>query len=111
MSHYSAIAIVLVSAVALAQPATAADDSQVKKATRQVESGAKQIGQGEIGDGVKETAKGIGNTVTEGAKFTGDKLKDAGRAAEPQAKSAWQNTVDGAKSFGRSVRNFFTSLF
>ena len=55
-------------------PATAADDSKVKAATGQVESGAKKIGQGKVGDGVEETAKGIGNTVVEGATYTGEKL-------------------------------------
>jgi hypothetical protein len=111
MGHLGSIAVALVSALALAQPAAAADDSKVKRATRQVEQGAKQIGDGQVGDGVKETAKGIGNTVTEGAKFTGEKFKEAGQAAEPPAKSAWESTKDGAKSFGRSVKNFFTSLF
>lgn len=111
MSQHSLIAIALVSALALAQPGMAADDSKVKGATRQVEQGAKQIGDGEVGEGVKETAKGIGNTVKEGAKYTGDKLQESGQAAEPQAKSAWQSTKDGAKSFGRSVKNFFTTLF
>lgn len=89
----------------------AADDSKVKAATRQVESGARKIGDGKIGEGVEQTAKGIGNTVVEGAKFTGAKLKESGKAAEPQAKSAWQSTKEGATAFGRSVKNFFSRLF
>jgi hypothetical protein len=92
-------------------PAVAADESKVNAATRQVESGAKKIGQGKIGEGVEETAKGVGNTVVEGAKFTGEKLKESGQAAEPQAKSAWANARDGAVAFGYSVRNFFSRLF
>lgn len=92
-------------------PAAAADDSKVNAATRQVETGAKKIGQGKIGEGVEETAKGIGNTVVEGAKFTGEKLKESGKAAEPQAKSAWANTRDGVVAFGYSVKNFFQRLF
>ena len=92
-------------------PAVAADDSKVNAATRQVESGAKKIGQGQVGDGVAETAKGIGNTVVEGAKFTGEKLRESGKAAEPQAKSAWSNARDGAVAFGHSVKNFFSRLF
>jgi hypothetical protein len=111
MSKHGMIAIALISAFALAQPAAAADDSKVKDATNQVESGAKKIGEGEVGSGVKDTAKGVGNTVKEGAKYTGEKIKESGEAAEPQAKSAWQHTKDGAKSFGRSVKNFFTELF
>jgi hypothetical protein len=89
----------------------AADDSKVNAATKQVETGAKKIGDGEIGEGVEETAKGVGNTVVEGAKFSGEKVKEAGEAAEPDAKSAGQNVKDGAVSFGRSVKKFFTHLF
>jgi hypothetical protein len=58
--------------------AFAADDSKVKAATEQVERGAKKIPDGQIGQGVEETAKGIGNTVSQGAKYSGEKLKDAG---------------------------------
>jgi hypothetical protein len=56
--------------------AGAADKSKVDQATNQVERGAKQIGQGNVGSGVKETAKGIGNTVVEGAKFSGETIKE-----------------------------------
>jgi hypothetical protein len=94
-----------------ALPAGAADESKVNAATRQVESGAKKIGQGKVGEGVEETAKGVGKTVVEGAKFTGEKLKESGKAAEPQAKSAWSNARDGAVAFGHSVKNFFQRLF
>jgi hypothetical protein len=104
---------VLVGLLAVAPIATsyAADDSKVKSATGQVESGAKKIGDGQIGEGVKQTAKGIGNTVVEGAKYTGDKLKESGKAAEPEARSAWTNVKEGATNFGYSVKNFFTRLF
>lgn len=74
-------------------PGWAADDRKVKAATSQVDSGAKKIGQGKIGEGVEQTAKGIGNTVVEGAKFSGNKLKE------------------GATSFGQSVKSFFSRLF
>lgn len=94
-----------------AGPAPAADDTKVKDATKQVESGAKKIGQGEIGEGVKDTAKGIGHTVSEGAKYTGEKLKEAGRAAEPEAKSTWEKVKGGASDFGHGVKNFFNKLF
>jgi hypothetical protein len=105
------IAIALSLAAAWAVPARAADDTKVKAATGQVEQGAKKIGRGQLGEGVPETAKGIGKTVEEGAKYTGEKLKEAGKEAEPKAKSAGQSLKDGAVSFGHSVKNFFTRLF
>jgi hypothetical protein len=79
--------------------AAAADDARVKDGMRQV------------GEGVKETATGIGTTVSEGAKYSGEKVKEAGRAAEPPAKTAWGNARDGAVGFGHAVKGFFTSLF
>jgi len=105
------IAYALVIALLAAGPVAAADDSKVKAATNQVESGAKKIGQGKVGDGVEETAKGIGNTVAEGAKYTGEKFKESGKAAEPQANSTWHNLKETANSFGGTVKNFFTKLF
>ncbi len=105
------VASVLAVAVCSAAPGLAADDSKVKEATERVEQGAKKIGQGEVGEGVKETAKGIGHTVSEGAKYTGKKLQESGEAAEPPAHSAWQKIKDGAQDFGRSVKNFFSTLF
>jgi hypothetical protein len=91
--------------------ALAADDSKVKAATDQVERGSKKIPDGKIGEGVQETAKGIGNTVSEGAKYSGEKLKEAGQAAAPPAKTAWANAHDSAVDFGHSVKGFFTNLF
>lgn len=96
--------------LALALPAAAADDSKVKAATKEVEKGAKKIGEGKVGQGVEETAKGIGKTVVEGAKFTGEKAKEAGKAVEPKAKNAWEQVRDGTVDFGRSVKNFFSRL-
>ena len=107
----SVIAVVASLASFLVVPARAADESKVKAATGQVETGAKQIGHGQIGTGVEETAKGIGNTVVEGAKLSGEKLKESGKAAEPQARSAWSNVRTGAVDFGHSVKSFFTRLF
>jgi len=99
-------AVVLVSlALSWLPSASRADDSKLKDATGQVESGAKTIG-----SGIEDTAKGIGKTVVEGAKTAGEKLKEAGKAAEPQAKTAWEQVRDGAVSFGHGVRNFFTRL-
>jgi hypothetical protein len=93
------------------RPVEAADRSQVDAAARQVEQGAHQIGQGRVLEGAGETAKGIGNTVVEGAKYTGEKLAEAGKAAEPEAKTAWDRTKEGAVAFGTSVREFFVGLF
>ena len=94
-----------------ASPALAADGSKVKEATRQVETGARKLGEGKIGEGVEQTAKGIGNTVVEGAKLTGAKVKESGKAAEPKARSAWESTKDSARAFGQSVKTFFSRLF
>jgi hypothetical protein len=92
-------------------PALAADSTPVDVATQQVELGAQQIGRGQVLVGAGELAKGIGNTVVEGAKFTGQKLAEAGRAAGPDATTAWQRTKEGAAAFGSSVRDFFVDLF
>jgi hypothetical protein len=110
MKHF-VLVLAILTLLAPAGPAAAADDTKVKAATGQVESGAKKIGDGKLGDGVEETAKGIGNTVVEGAKYTGEKLKESGQAAKPEAKSTWDNLKETANSFGTSVKSFFTTLF
>jgi hypothetical protein len=92
-------------------PAVAADRSEVDGATRQVERGAREMGQGKVLEGAGETATGIGNTIVEGAKYTGEKLGEAGKAAGPAAKTAWDRTKEGAVAFGSSVREFFSTLF
>ena len=53
----------LVYALAVTGPVVAADESKLDDAKRQVESGAATAG-----EGIKETARGVGNTVVEGAK-------------------------------------------
>ena len=111
MMRYLVLVSVTTFVIASAGAGFAADESKVKSATRQVETGAKKLGDGTIGEGVEETAKGIGKTVAEGAKLTGEKLKESGKAAEPTAKSSWQSVKDGANSFGSSVKSFFSSLF
>ena len=93
------------------EAARSADDSKVKSATEQVETGAKKVGDGHVGEGVKDTAKGVGNTVVEGAKYSGDKLKESAKAAEPEAKDAWHSLKESANSFGSSVKSFVTRLF
>ena len=91
--------------------AVAADDSKVRNATNQVERGAKKIAEGHVGQGFEETAKGIGTTASEGAKYSDEKLKEAGKAAEPSAKTAWGNARDGAIGFGHTVKGFLANLF
>ena len=59
-----------------ALPARAADDAKVKEATQQVESGARKIGDGKVGPGFEQTFKGVGNTIVEGAKYSGRAIKD-----------------------------------
>lgn len=98
--------VALLALLLMAAPVSAADDGKAREGAAQVESGAKQIGRG-----IEDTAKGVGNAVVGGAETAGDKIKEAGRAAEPEAKSAWTKTRDGAVSFGRSVKAFFTRLF
>jgi hypothetical protein len=55
-------------------PAGAADKTKVDHATNRVEQGAKQIGQGKVGPGFKEMFTGIGHTIVEGAKFSGNTM-------------------------------------
>jgi len=52
----------------------AADKTEVDRATKRVEQGAKQIGQGKVGPGFKEMFTGIGHTMVEGAKFSGNTM-------------------------------------
>jgi hypothetical protein len=70
-------AAVFLAAVALSVgTADAADKSKVDRATKRVELGAKQIGQGQVGPGFKEMFTGIGHTIVEGAKFSGENIKE-----------------------------------
>ena len=56
--------------------ADAADKTKVDAATKRVEAGAKQIGQGQVGLGFREMFTGIGYTIVEGAKFSGENIKE-----------------------------------
>jgi hypothetical protein len=86
LRHTLMVVLVSVGVVAgSVAPLAAADDAKVKAATRRVERGGKMIGAGKVGPGLEETAKGVGNTVVEGAKYSGNKLKASGKAAEPAA--------------------------
>jgi len=54
----------------------AADKTKVDQATKRVEQGAKQIGRGQVGPGFKEMFTGVGHTIVEGAKFSGENIKE-----------------------------------
>jgi hypothetical protein len=54
--------------------AGAADKTKVDEATKRVQGGAKQIGSGQVGNGFKEMFAGIGHTIVEGAKFSGNTM-------------------------------------
>ena len=56
--------------------ADGADKTKVDAATKRVEKGAQQIGQGQVGPGFKEMFAGVGHTVVEGAKFSGQNIKE-----------------------------------
>jgi hypothetical protein len=84
----------------------AAETSKVGPATKQVESGAKQVGRG-----VEDTAKAVGNTVVDGAKVAGEKIQEAGKTAQPQVEDTLDKVKDGAEAAGASVKNFFHKLF
>jgi hypothetical protein len=68
--------MVLVAITASSGIADAADKSKVDRASRQVEEGAKRIGQGQIGPGFKQCFTGLGQTIVEGAKFSGANIKE-----------------------------------
>src|SRR3989442_7672543 len=95
----------------LAPPAFGADDSKVKAATKEVETGARKIGEGKVGQGVEETAKGIGKTIVEGAKFTGTTLKETGDKVGEKAKEAGDAVGPKAKGAWEQVRSVFSRLF
>jgi hypothetical protein len=61
----------LAAVVLVAGAAGAANKVKVDQATRRVDQGARQIGQGKVGPGFKEMFTGIGHTIVEGAKFSG----------------------------------------
>jgi hypothetical protein len=71
------IALEVVAALALFSGTVgAADKTQVDRATKRVTLGAKQIGRGQVGPGFREMFTGIGHTIVEGAKFSGENIKE-----------------------------------
>jgi len=90
--------------------AVAADDPNVKAESTPVERGAKKVSDGKT-EGFEETAKGVGRSVVEGAKYSSARLEEAGKAAQPSARSAWGHARDAAVGFGHSLTVFLTKLF
>ncbi len=75
--RWPCIALMFLAAVTMSiATASAADKSKVDGATKRVEKGAKEIGQGQVGPGFKEMFTGIGHTIVEGAKFSGENIKE-----------------------------------
>jgi len=75
--HWFWILLTLIAVMALSWGAAgAADKSKVDGATKRVERGAKQIGRGQVGPGFREMFTGVGHTVVEGAKFSGENIKE-----------------------------------
>ena len=84
--------------------------AQAKPADDSAAEGARKIVQG-----VQETAKGIGQTLTEGAtaveqraKAAGAEARPAGEKLEKSARGFGESIWDGMKSAGRSLQKFFT---
>jgi hypothetical protein len=72
------LALILAAALVVGSspPVRAADDTKVKAATEQVEAGGRKIGDGKLAPGFEEMFKGVGNTIVEGAKYSGHAIKD-----------------------------------
>ncbi|HET7341382.1 MAG TPA: hypothetical protein VFL90_07970 [Methylomirabilota bacterium] len=74
---------------------TGADTTRVDEATRRVEHGAKQIGEGDLGLGFKTLFTGLGGTIVEGAKFTGNTIVEffEKKPASPEVAAPTAGTV------------------
>ena len=101
----------LTAAVILLAPTGSAGfaSAQARPAAESVAEGARKIVQG-----VQETAKGIGKTLTEGvteveqrARVAGAESRPAGAQLEKSAQGFGESIWDGMKSVGRSLQKFF----
>jgi gas vesicle protein len=86
--------------------ALAEDTVHKDTATNQISRGAQQVGQG-----ITETAREVGNTVVESVKRTGETLRQAGETVVPEAQNAWEQVRDGATTMSRKVGTFLERLF
>ena len=84
--------------------------AQARPAADSVAEGARKIVQG-----VQDTAKSMGKTLTEGATEVEQRAKAAGAQSRPvveklekSAHGFGESIWDGMKSVGRSVQKFFT---
>jgi len=111
MSSLVRLALIASLAVAHGTPAIAADESPVKGATQEIESGAQEIRQGNITEGARDAALGVGRAITEGARYAGERLRESGRAAEPATRSAWKHAKESAYDLGRALTAFCAELF
>ena len=98
-------------------PAAPSDPAAASAPPVEVESGAKKAG-----EGIGETARGIGQTVVEGTKVasssiagaavtTGRTIGNAGKAVGRGAKTAWEVTRDGVIDLADNLVNFVTRPF
>ena len=93
--------------------AGAADKTRVDQATRRVERGAKEIGHGQVGPGFKEMFTGIGHTIVEGAKFSGENIKEfftpkrsgASPARSPKPRSGQGPSASRSSTAGSAARS------
>ena len=74
-------------------------------ATKQVESGAKQVGRG-----VEDTAKSVAMRWSKAPKSLA-RIQEAGQTAQPQMEDTLHKVKDGAEAAGASVKNFVNKLF
>lgn len=112
------VAPALALVVACGAPALAADGDQPGAPAPQVESGVKtESGVKKVGEGIGETASGIGHAVVEGttaaanavaggAKRTGRIIGRAGKNVGRGATAAWETVRDRAIDFADDVVRF-----
>ena len=111
------VAPALALVVAFGAPALAADGETSGAPTQQVESGVKKVG-----EGIGETASGIGQAVVEGtnvaanavaggAKNTGRIIGRVGKNVGRGAKGAWETVRDRVIDFADDVVRFVSRPF
>lgn len=117
------VAPALALVVACGAPALAADGDQPGAPAPQVESGVKtESGVKKVGEGIGETASGIGHAVVEGttaaanavaggAKRTGRIIGRAGKNVGLGATAAWETVRDRAIDFADDVVRFVSRPF
>jgi hypothetical protein len=117
------VAPALALVVACGAPALAADGDQPGAPTQQAESGVKvESGVKKVGEGIGETASGLGQAVVEGtnvaanavaggAKRTGRIAGRVGKNVGKGATAAWETVRDRAIDFADDVVRFVSRPF